>query len=243
MSVNYTGPWGSTDIPAGQRTTGWSNFQTGLAAYKPRFRDGDPMMAAEWRELYENVNYYYRRGRRHLWTDTYVGHQVTITDPEKTPLYEASDWDDPDAIVALTPGLSLTRNVDRGDDQPPLLYVKLRARREAGASSACRVRVYSAPTLETYTRGWAEYAVDAPAGSYCEFSPAETYPGSSGWLTELQITDVQYSVQTIQLPSAGTAQLPDVQLWITYLAIVALGDGAGGGNHVAAIQVREEQPA
>ena len=243
MTIRWNGPWSTTDITAvGQRYDGWSNMASGAGALKTRHDDGDPVSAAQWREMYGNLAYHYDQSRRMLWDDVFI--TGAGTDPTKQAT--AADFDDIDSIYTLTPALELTPNYIRGRLLPPRLKCKVRAKREfefeVPPEAHALVRIYAIPRLGTLLN-W-NLIHDGPAawlaGSYCEFTITATgYPATPGWSSE----------ETIEVPAFETGtltfelnqQMTDVTVWTTHLVLCGIGVGCHGPL-IAAVQVWEEGP-
>ena len=132
MTIRWTGAFASTDLPVGMRVNGWSEYTTAVDSLKPRFRDGDPVSAAVWFEMYGNANWYYNRSRQRIWSDVFV--TTSAGDPTKNNT--ATDWADPVAIYALTPTFFLYPSAMRGTAAAPKLGVKIRARKGSASNAA-----------------------------------------------------------------------------------------------------------
>lgn len=237
MAVIWTGPWSTADVPAGQRFTGWSNHTTGNTTFKNRYRDGDPVSAAMWRELAGNLNYNYAQSRRLIWEDSFIGTGVASADPTKVNI--GNDWTARAAIYAVAGPFVMTPNAIRGDEEPPRLVCRVRARRNGGAASL-GVRIYSVSTFNSFLGGWAQVDGASSGPTRAAWTIASnSYPGSPGWSAEATITAPKYARQIWSHPLA--AGLPDVEVMATYLAIAGIGDTVNGPL-VAAVQVWEEAP-
>ena len=247
MTIRWTGPWNDTDLPVGQRISGWSESTTGGAAGPPatvtlktRWRDGDPMSAFAWREMYGNVNYQYAQSRRVVWVDQFNEKATGSVDPTK--VNNNATWGAMDSIYAVTPPLILTPNAMRGDYAPPQLQVKIRARRTAGAANTY-VRVYAVSSLAQIS-GWVDYATAAPSASRVQRTIDDNaYKVLPGWSdnpsAEQTIIKPEFAWNTYSFPNND---LGDITVMETMFVIAGIGDGAGNGPLVAAIQVREEVP-
>lgn len=235
--TTWTGPWSTADIPAGQRFTGWSNHTTGNTTFKNRYRDGDPVSAAMWRELSGNLNYNYAQSRRLIWEDSFIGSGVTATDPTKVNI--ANDWTARAAIYAVAGPFIATPNVLRGDWTPPQMICRVRARRNGGASNLT-VRIYSVTSFGAVLGGWQFVSGASAAADRASWTIASnSYPGSPGWSAEATITAPKTTRVTLEHPNA--AGLPDVDALLTWLVIAGIGDNVNGPL-VAAVQVWEEAP-
>lgn len=247
MSVQWGGPFAGL---AGGGFSGWSNHVTGAGALHTRYRDGDPQSAFAWREMVGNANVQLATSRRLLWADTF--HSATSADPTKSNT--ATDWTARAAIYAVAGPFVLTPNARRGQGAPPRLSVRVRARRTGGAS-AHHVRVYAVGTLAGCCRDWARQAGQGADGQgYRDFSVASgSYPASPGMAAAAELVVPHDDVGVFCSPTswrhpASTALSglgidgEDVDVLVTYLVLAAIGDGAGNGTLVAAVQVHEEAP-
>lgn len=242
MTIRWSGPWSTTDITdAAQRYSGWSNMASGAGALKTRHDDGDPVSAAQWRELYGNLAYHYDQSRRMLWDDVFV--TGAASDPTKHN--DNHDWSNIESVYTLTPALELTPNYVRGHLQPPRLKCKVRAKVGPGLESpTAHVRIYAIPRLGTLLN-W-NLVHDTPAAwlanAYCEWNlSSQVYPASPGWLSEETITVPAFETSTLTFEL--NQSMTDVTTWTTHLVLCGLGDGsANSGAVIAAVQVWEEGP-
>ena len=247
MTVQWTGPFAGL---AGGGFTGWSNHVTGAGALHTRYSDGDPESSFVWREMEGNVNYYLAQSRRLLWADTF--HGATSADPTKS--YTGTDWTAIASVYVVAGPFVLTPNARRGQGVPPRLSCRVRARRIAGAGTH-HVRIYAVGSLSGCCRDWARQAGQGVDGSgFRNFEIASsTYPGSPGWSAAAELivphdeVGVYCSPETRRHPAStalsgvGIDAADDDEL-VTFLVLAAIGDGAGNGTYVAAVQVHEELP-
>lgn len=246
MSVEWGGPFASTTLPAGQQITGWSEGTTAAAALKTRYRDGDPASAFVWREMYGNVNYHLATSRRVIWIDEFVPKGTAAVDPAKE--YKADSWAALGAIYAILPRVLMTPSPRLGDYSGPYLSVRISARNSAAAAKDTHVRVFSvASDIAGTVDGWTDAVINGVTATYVDFAiDVNAYPASPGWstdalsgLTELTLTPMVYSA-TIEHPAA--AALDEQEALYTTLVLACVGDDAGTGPLVRAIQVRESVP-
>ena len=69
---------------------------------------------------------------------------------------------------------------------------------------------------------------------------SNTYPADPGWSAEDTITAPGFSWNTYAFPVASG--LRDIEVMETVIIVAGIGDGAGNGPLIRAIQVREEAP-
>ncbi len=241
MTIRWSGAFADAPIPAGQRITGWIEGPTGAGTLKTRYRDGDPAASALWMELYGNSNHQYAQSRRTVWVDQWTQKTAGSADPAKR--HDTADFTEMEAIYAITPPMILLPNVRRGDLAAPRLSVKIAARRSGGGDSF--VRVYAAPSLTEGVDSWGVYSTAAPTTQYVEWTinntAWETDPGWSNDPSDEQtITVPGFTWASYAFPEG--ADLRDVLVMETVFIVAGIGDGAGNGPLISAIQIREEAP-
>lgn len=246
MAIVWTGPFAGL---AGGGFSGWSNHVTGAAALHTRYRDGDPASSFVWREMAGNCNHYLASHRRIVWMDAF--HGPASADPSKS--YTGTSWAADDAIYAIGGPFILTPNAIRGQNVPPRLSIKVRARRTGGAASHY-VRVYAVGTLADCVTNWDRTsALGSDGDGYRQFTISSgTYPATS-WSAAATLTVPhdplgQFCVRSVWNHPASTAlsgvgiDASDEEITSCFLVLAAIGDGAGNGTYVAAIQAYEEAP-
>lgn len=234
MSIEWGGPFASTTLPLGQRITGWSEGTTGAGTLKTRYRDGDPCAAFLWREMYGNINYHIATSRRIFWVESF--NDIASAEPLKD--YTGTDITALGAIYAVTPAKIVTRNPRRGDNRPPQLVCRVRARKDADTSGQnAVVRIYSVGSLLEAVTGWTQTATNAPATSYVSWNFTAT---AYAWSATSNITIPQVSERTYPYPVQGA--FADVDVWVTYLVLACSTGSDGDKPLVAQVEVFEEAP-
>lgn len=242
MSVNWDGPFAHV-ATAGQRITGWSENTTGAATLKNvagtgRYLDGNPLSAFAGTEIAGNVNYHVATSRRVIWQQDFCGSGTADEDGARTA-NTGTSWATHAAWYAIKPRCILVPSPRRGAS-PPRLSVRIDAKMSAATGGLDgTVRVYTFATFNEATRGFPAAATHALAETYAAFTIVDTtYKATPGWFDAATITKPAVSVERIAHP--GVATLPDTECWVTYLVLAAVGNGAGEGPIVSAVQVIEE---
>lgn len=241
MTIRWTGPFASSDIPAGQRITGWSEYTTGVDALKARYRDGDPVATVLWREMYGNVNVYYNGTRQRLWTDVFI--TTSAGDPTKSNT--GYSWNDPVCLYAITPRIILHPNAYRGAARAPQLSVKVRARKDGAANvAAATVRVYTVDLLSNAVQNWEAWGI-TQVDSYAAFQVSSTsYPtaATGGWSSSAAIQNPTFFQEEISYQDPNDNSIITENVYTTHFLIAGIGNNFGDGVFVAAIQIWEEEP-
>lgn len=238
MAITWTGPFGGL---GGGGFTGWSNNATGAGTLHTRYRDGDPESSFAWREMAGNLNLHLASSRRLVCSQRF--NSTTGADPPKSNT--GNDWTSRDAIYTVLGPIILTPNARRGMDQPPRLTVRVRARRTGGAANH-HVRLYAVGSELDCIHGWP--FTGARGAGYVDFTiSAGTYP-AGGFSAEGTLTIPSDPVgwywarQAWDHLAVSTIGQQTVEVMTTHLVLAAVGDGAGNGTYVAALEVWEEAP-
>lgn len=240
MTIYWTGPFSTSDIPVGQRFNGWSNYNENSStnALFDRYRDGDPVSAFIWRELYENVNLHYNQDMRPVWQDVWDGAGFSTGASGAQQTGGTTDWTDVNAIRCISPQIMAVRTWRRGAEAFGRLRVQLRMKTSSGVNEVT-ARVYSVATFAQCYQTWPAYADAATASMYAEFKTSSaTYTSSPGWLDALTIDSPQFTEDTIVFADGRE----DVFLYTGFLVIATIENGFGTEGEVGAIQVHEEAP-
>lgn len=235
MAAGYTGPFaGLTNWPPDHAGQEWSNFVSAAATLFTRYRDGDFMASGLWRELGGNLNVHLARSRRMIWQDDFVGPTAGSVDP--TYVHTVADWTSVNAVYAVTVPIPLCCNLQRGPAAPPRLKVKVRCRRDGGASNT-PVRVYGVRSLGEALGGW-----DGTGANTGDIAAGAAYPADPGYSSEADLDpDVTWTEWRHPEIVAGEGEFVVRVPW-TVLVLAGYGTGANGPL-IARVQVREEAVA
>ena len=237
MTIGWAGAFdGLTNWPPDHTSQGWSNYVSAVAALFTRYRDGDFLASALWRELAGNLNFHLAQSRQHVWMDDFVASTAGATDP--TYVHTANDWTTTDAIYCITPPIPLIPNVLRGPESAPRLACKARARRNGGASNTT-VRVYSVNAFAGATRGWTGVADPLHVSHTADITAGNGYPADPGYSSEETLEPcVWWTEWRHPALAAGEGEIVIRVPW-TILVLAGAGTGANGPL-IASVQVREE---
>lgn len=249
--IRWKGPYGDTDIPAGQRFEGWSEYTTGAGTFKNRYRDGDSLGAHHWRELAADINRQVAMSQQPIWQTGFVGPGVSAVDGFRTNTF-AYTWDTYAAWMACQCRVRLLQSPRRGAERPPRLLCRVRTRAFANSTGASEgtpdappfawVRVYSTRREgDAIGDGVIGMMANSPTTAYAEWTLNDTaFPGTPGWSSSVAITLPRCELVTVTDP-AGL--LPDVEYWETHLVLASRGTSQDFNTYfasVAAIEVIEE---
>lgn len=223
--IRWKGPYGDTDIPAGQRFEGWSEYTTGAGTFKNRYRDGDSLGAHHWRELAANVNRHIAMSQQPLWQTGLIGTGVSSTDGARictAPSFaEVASWQ------ACMVRVRLQQSPRRGVSAPPRLLCRVSARNDITGPGEGnpptdwgKVRIYStAHETDAFGGGYPWMAGDSPTTSYAEWTISDaTYPTTPGWSAQAVIAIPR--VETVVIPDP-LGELPELECWQTHLVLAA----------------------